>query len=103
MNLPEPNLKVLPDVNDEGRSITLCSGSTIVARITPRTKAERVNDEAFFERLASTYTIPADPAEIEEARQIHASDEINIDDNAGISHADGGFWVQAWVWVEDKE
>lgn len=42
---------------------------------------------------------PANAGEIEAARDIHGCDEVEIDDNAGISEADdaGGYWVQVWV------
>lgn len=42
-----------------------------------------------------------------EAAALYASDEIEIDDQAvGVSHADDGSWVNAWVWVphdDDEE
>jgi len=30
-------------------------------------------------------------------------DDIEIDDNALVSHADNGAWVQCWRWVYDPE
>lgn len=44
---------------------------------------------------------PATPEEIEEARQLHGSEECEIDEGAGTSRADldDGLWVQAWVWL----
>jgi hypothetical protein len=33
----------------------------------------------------------------------YASDVINIDDDARLSYADHGAWVQAWVWVADPK
>jgi hypothetical protein len=31
--------------------------------------------------------------------EFNATDEIEIDDDAGTSPSDDGTWVQAWVWV----
>jgi len=33
------------------------------------------------------------------AREEYASDEINIDEDAELSEADDGCWVQGWLWV----
>ena len=30
-------------------------------------------------------------------------EDVEIDDNAKISQADNGAWVQAWVWVADQD
>jgi hypothetical protein len=38
-----------------------------------------------------------------EAASMYASNEIEIDDDAGTSPSDYGTWVQAWVWVEYPE
>jgi len=49
----------------------------------------------------------ADKALRDQAEDLHGSNEVEIDDEgAGTSPADGGTWVQAWVWVpiaEDDE
>ncbi len=46
----------------------------------------------------------ADPALRAQAEGLHGSDVLEIDDEgAGITPADGGTWVQAWVWVPDGE
>ncbi len=45
----------------------------------------------------------ATPDQIDQARLIHQSHEVEIDDDAGVSEADAGFWVQAWVWVPVEE
>lgn len=45
----------------------------------------------------------ATPEQIESARAIYGSDDINIDDGAGISQSDDGVWVHAWVWLNDEE
>lgn len=37
--------------------------------------------------------------EIDEARSLYERDDVNIDDDALVSRADEGVWVQAWVWV----
>ena len=29
----------------------------------------------------------------------YRTDDIEIDDNATISHGEDGSWVQAWVWI----
>jgi len=45
----------------------------------------------------------ASPDDIERARELHGSDDIEIDDDALFSRgADAGAWVQAWVWVPDQ-
>lgn len=49
---------------------------------------------------------PAPPGMIEAARKQYAEgsdDDIEVDDNACMSRADGGTWVQAWVWVKEGE
>jgi hypothetical protein len=38
-----------------------------------------------------------------EAITLHASDVIQIDSDAAVSHADNGTWVQAWVWVPGEQ
>lgn len=65
---------------------------------------ERLQD--FERKLAGISENTADDALIEEARSIFQkgwgefSDEIEIDDFAvGVSRADDGTWVNAWVWV----
>ena len=39
--------------------------------------------------------------QIESARGEHASEDIEIDDNAFVSEPEDGYgyWVSAWVWV----
>jgi hypothetical protein len=46
-----------------------------------------------------------DEQAIAAARDMYASDDVEIDDNPKLSHADDGVWVAAWVWVsrEDAE
>lgn len=48
----------------------------------------------------------ATEAEIAKAREIYASEDIAIDDNARASRAiapgAGGVWIEAWLWVETK-
>lgn len=39
---------------------------------------------------------------IEKARDIHTSDDVEIDDQPILSIADEGVWVNAWVWVKRK-
>ena len=51
--------------------------------------------EAFLNRREAFATC----AEIEEAREIHGSDEVELDPGAFASRGDDGFWVSAWVWV----
>ena len=47
---------------------------------------------------------PATPAQIAAARDLYATDEINIDDDATISDCgDGSVWVSAWVYVNAEE
>lgn len=45
----------------------------------------------------------ATPEQIDQARDIHQSNDVEINDDAGVSEADNGFWVQAWVWVPTGE
>ncbi len=40
---------------------------------------------------------------IQSAVQEYECDDIQIENNPRISVADGGAWVQAWVWVPTKE
>lgn len=39
---------------------------------------------------------------IEQARDIHTNDEVEIDDKPILSVADEGVWVNSWVWVTRK-
>jgi hypothetical protein len=41
---------------------------------------------------------PLDRYYLHEARG-EASDEVNIDDDAALSHTDDGCWVQAWLYI----
>lgn len=41
--------------------------------------------------------------EIIMARRKYASDTIEIDEDAKVSVADTGVWVQAWVWLPNEE
>lgn len=47
--------------------------------------------------------MPSAAAYVAKARKAYASDDVEIDDNPRISTADGGMWVQAWVWVGDED
>lgn len=42
---------------------------------------------------------PFDDEIIAKARRRYASDNIEIDADPALSHADDGCWVAAWVWV----
>jgi hypothetical protein len=44
----------------------------------------------------------ATPEQIASARCYHQCDELEIDDDAEVSVAEGGYWVQAWVWVDNE-
>ena len=51
-------------------------------------------------------TYPSDEEIIEAARDMYAApsdDDIEIDDDPELSHADYGCWVQAWVFVRYNE
>lgn len=42
----------------------------------------------------------------DKARELYclgSDDNIEIDDNAGVSRTEIGVWVQAWVWVPFEE
>ena len=41
--------------------------------------------------------------QVERARAIHGSDDLEIDRGACVAEAECGFWVQAWVWVPYDE
>lgn len=46
----------------------------------------------------------ATPDQIEAAREEYAQgsdDNIEIDDDALVSEGEGGYWVQAWVWIAE--
>jgi hypothetical protein len=43
--------------------------------------------------------ILATEAQIKEAREKYASDDVEVDETAFASHGDDGVWVQAWVWL----
>lgn len=46
----------------------------------------------------------ATPKQIAEARQLHGSDDINIDSDAKLSICeDGSYWIQAWVFMSKEE
>ncbi|WP_296320823.1 hypothetical protein [Reyranella sp.] len=47
--------------------------------------------------------LPSDEAFIAAARAQYASDDIEIDAEPQLSHAEEGVWVQAWVWVSNEE
>lgn len=38
--------------------------------------------------------------EIAAARDNHVSDDVMIDDDARVSHADTGYYVEGWLWVD---
>lgn len=40
---------------------------------------------------------------IQAARDIYQNDDLEIDDDARLSVADNGVWVQAWIWVSNEE
>ena len=47
----------------------------------------------------------SNPELVAEARRLYAVESdntIEVDDDAKTSVADGGVWVQAWVWVEEE-
>lgn len=54
-------------------------------------------------RAAIDRTEPADAAEIEAARDAYQDDDLEIDDDALVSHADEGYWVSAWVWIDNDD
>lgn len=37
------------------------------------------------------------------SRWSHEQDDIEIDDNAALSAAENGVWVQGWLWVDREE
>lgn len=41
--------------------------------------------------------------EVEKARDLYETNDIQIDENAMISLATDGIWVQAWVWLSNED
>ena len=48
---------------------------------------------------------PATGDQIQRARDEYCDDscDLAVDDDVGTSEADGGTWVQAWVWLPDQK
>lgn len=43
---------------------------------------------------------PASPTQLQESRGTHqVPGEVEIDDDAQVSQAAGGYWIQAWLWM----
>jgi len=40
---------------------------------------------------------------IDAATEKYGSTDIEIDSDAEFTEADGGVWVQAWVWIGDED
>lgn len=55
-----------------------------------------------IERMKGKKT-PDDSVYINLAKQQYCNDDVEIDDECVLSHADQGAWVSAWVWVYDAE
>ncbi len=53
-------------------------------------------------QLTANTTFAAELLE-REARILYGSDDLEIDPEPPTSEADGGTWVQAWVWVQDSD
>lgn len=53
-----------------------------------------------IERVENTR---ASDEEREAAEAAHATDELEIDDDASVSRGDDGYWVSAWVWVSEPD
>lgn len=84
MTTPFVKLKLTPEQHN--RVITLCGAQSDLV--------EALKDFIGFE--------PATPEQIEAAREHCGDDELNIDDDAGTSTGcDEGYWIQAWVWMEN--
>ncbi len=45
----------------------------------------------------------SNPDIIEQARDMYANDELQIDDSPVLAPADDGTWVSAWVWVPKED
>lgn len=44
---------------------------------------------------------PTRPEELARARDLYSDGvTISVDDDAKVSRADDGTWVQAWVWID---
>lgn len=83
---------------------------TAVAEILDRKHLDLHPDDRAMLQEAADWMIEAkeavaSPPLREAAHELHATDEIEIDDEgAGTSRGDAGVWVQAWVWVpNDKD
>lgn len=65
--------------------------------------ADTAQIEEAIEILAKVRTFDASEALIEQARDEHGTDDLEIDDDASTSPAEDGTWVQAWVWLAGGE
>jgi len=61
------------------------------------------NIAAAHKAVQETRSSTATDDQLAEARAIHANDDLEIDDDATVSEADNGYWVQAWVWVPQDD
>jgi hypothetical protein len=62
-------------------------------------------DFAWLERQIEQLSEPKDAEDekaISRAEEIYCNDDVEIDPDCFLSHADGGLWVSAWVWVPDE-
>lgn len=64
--------------------------------------AEGLDLSAARAAAQETHT-PATAAEIQTARDLYQTDDVEIDDNAAVSRTDEGMWVAAWVWINNEE
>jgi hypothetical protein len=85
--------------NKNQQLISLLTGAASALNYGMKGAAEKQIREAY--RAICT---PATEAEIQAARLLYETDEVEVDMDALASHADDekdvmGVWVQAWVWV----
>ncbi len=82
-----------------GRSVPLFSREQVEAALREAVGAAppTVEDQLVTDIPAESF---ATPHEIAEARRMHATDQVEIDDGAQASRGDDGLWVAAWVWIQ---
>jgi hypothetical protein len=78
------------------QTLTKIDDALVAARFDEQTQEAM---DAALEDLRSVRDNTATDEQLDAARKLYRSNEIEIDDDAAISQADDGYWVQAWVWV----
>lgn len=73
----------------------------LVAKVATMPYVDPAHYEALKKELdAATQNRTVHARTIEAAREKHATDEVEIDDDVLLSIGDEGMWVSAWVWIK---